>query len=203
VRNSLGYVDDETGKRWSVAGQADDVDGTTIPIVFGTFDRGWALGPGHSSVWLRNAAGFTTGDLNSPFANFFFGGFGNNYVDHRDEKRYREYYSFPGVELNAIPGRTFVKSILEWNLPPLRFAHAGTPGFHATWLRPAVFVAGLATNLDVPAARQTAADIGAQLDVRFSVLSALDLTFSVGGAVAFRNDAPTTGEAMVSLKILR
>jgi hypothetical protein len=203
VQNSLGYVDDETGKRWSVVGQADDVDGTTIPIVYGTFDRGWALGPGHSSVWLRNAAGFTTGDLDSPFANFFFGGFGNNYVDHREEKRYREYYSFPGVELNAIPGRTFVKSILEWNLPPLRFAHAGMPGFHATWLRPAVFVTGLAANLDVPAAREIAADVGAQLDVRFSALSALDLTFSVGGAVAFRNDAPTTGEAMVSLKILR
>ena len=31
-----------------------------------------------------------------PFANFFFGGFGNNYVDHGDEKRYREYYSLPG-----------------------------------------------------------------------------------------------------------
>ena len=49
-----------------------------------------------------------------------FGAFGNNYVDHRTEKRYREFYSFPGVDLNQIPAKNFVKGMLEWNLPPLR-----------------------------------------------------------------------------------
>ena len=29
-----------------------------------------------------------------------FGGFGNNYVDHGEVKRFRSYYSFPGLELN-------------------------------------------------------------------------------------------------------
>ena len=46
------------------------------------------------------------------------------------------------------------------------------------------------------------ADVGGQLDVRFSLLSALDLTLSVGGAEAFE-DGRTHGEAMISLKILR
>ena len=59
-------------------------------------------------------------------------------------------YSFPGAELNEIGGRNFVKSTIEWNLPPWRFRRAGTPGFYATWMRPAVFVDGLATNLDAP-----------------------------------------------------
>ena len=55
-------------------------------------------------------AGFSPSDRDEPFANFFFGGFGNNYVDHHDEKRYREYYALPGAELNEIGGRNFVKS---------------------------------------------------------------------------------------------
>ena len=41
------------------------------------------------SGW-RNALGGSTGDRDDPLANFFFGGFGNNYVDHGDAKRYRE-----------------------------------------------------------------------------------------------------------------
>ena len=103
---------------------------------------------GHSSIWLRTAGGFSPARPALPFANFFFGGFGNNYVDHGDEKRYRHFESFPGAELNEIGGRNFVKATLEWNLPPWRFRRVGTPGFYATWLRPAVFATGLATNLD-------------------------------------------------------
>jgi hypothetical protein len=203
VRNSLGNVDDETGERWTVVGEFDNIDGTRVPIAYGTFDKGWAIAPGHSSIWLRSAGGFTTGELDSPFANFFFGGFGNNYVDHRDEKRYRQYYSFPGASLNEIPGRNFVKSTLEWNLPPWRFRRAGTPGFHAAWLRPALFVGGLATNLDVSEARETAVNVGGQIDIRFSLLSVLDMTVSAGAAVAFRDGADPHREAMFSLKILR
>ncbi len=36
----------------------------------------------HSSLWLRPAAGYGWGDRDNTFANFYFGAFGNNYVDH-------------------------------------------------------------------------------------------------------------------------
>jgi hypothetical protein len=202
VRNSLGYVDDETGERWSAIGKSNYVDGQFIPKFYGTYDRGWALVPAHSSFWLRTAAGFSPATRDQPFANFYFGAFGNNYVDHADEKRYREYYSFPGAGLNEISGRNFLKSIAELNLPPIRFRRAGTPGFYATWLRPAVFAGGLVTNLDASGARRTLADVGGQVDVRFSMLSALDLTLSFGAAAAFENGRAAR-ETMVSLKILR
>jgi len=202
IRNSLGYVDDETGRRWSVVASGDYVTGSTIPRFYGTYDRGWALAPGHASLWIRSAAGFSPSDASQPFANFYFGGFGNNYVDRGNEKRYREYYSFPGVDLNAIPGRNFVKSMVEWNLPPLRFEHAGTPGFYATWLRPSVFAGALVTNMDSSGIRRKASDVGAQIDIRFSLLSALDLTLSFGAAAAFEGGR-TSQETMVSLKILR
>lgn len=203
IRNSLGNVDDETGQRWSVVLHGQQVDGTSIPKLHGTYDRGFPLPAGHSSIWLRNAAGFSPRASHEPFANFFFGAFGNNWVDHEDEKRYREYYSFPGAGLNEIAGRNFVKSTIEWNLPPWRFRRAGIPGFYATWARPAVFVTGLGTNLDADAARRSAVSIGGQLDFRLSLISTLDLTVSAGGAVACEDGYAPRREAMFSLKILR
>jgi hypothetical protein len=202
VRNSLGYVDDETGTRASAAVEGQVADGALVPKVLATYDRGFGLPLGHSSVWLRTAGGFSPTDRTNPFANFFFGGFGNNYVDVRNEKRYREYYAFPGVDLNEIDGRNFVKGTVEWSLPPWRFRRLGTPGFHATWLRSAVFLTGLTTNLDVDSPRRLLGG-GAQIDVRFSLLSALDLTLSAGGAVAAESGEPPRHELMVSLKILR
>ena len=139
IRSSLGRVDDEKGVRWS----ARPIDGTRAAGAVvshaptGRSTSAYPLALAHSSVWLRSAAGTSPGARDDPFANFYFGGFGNNWVDRGEAKRYREYYAFPGADLNEIGGRNFVKSTLEWNLPPLRFRRVGTPGFYVTWMRPA------------------------------------------------------------------
>jgi hypothetical protein len=203
VKNSLANVDEETGRKWSVEFQNDVVDGELFPRLHGTFHRGKGLPLGHSSLWFRAAAGVSPRDRSQPFANFFFGGFGNNYVDRGDEKRYRHVESFPGAELNEIPGRNFARAMLEWNLPPWRFRRMGTPGLHATWLRPALFVTGLTTDMESDQFRRTAMSTGGQVDVRFTVLSNLDMTLSVGGAVALDDGFAPRREAMVSLKVLR
>ena len=148
VRSSLGHVDDEKGQKAGFSLNLDRVNGEFFARIYGTYDAGLALPLGHSSVWLRSSAGFSPQDPNEPFANFFFGGFGNNYVDDEDENAIARYHSFPGTELNALGGRNFVKSLAEWNLPPLRFSRAGTPGAYLSWMRPAVFVGGLVTNFD-------------------------------------------------------
>ena len=203
VRSSLGSVDDEKGQRWSLTITGDGANSSAYTRVHGTYDVGVAIPPGHSSVWLRGAAGVSPQDRSEPLSNFYFGGFGNNYVDVRTEKRYREYYAFPGVSLNEIGGRNFVRGFVEWNAPPIRFKAAGTDVFYLSWIRPAVFVGGLATNLDFDAVRHSAEDIGGQLDFRFTVLSTLDMTFSVGAAAARRNGGATGGEFMASLRVLR
>jgi hypothetical protein len=202
VRNSLGSIDDETGTKSTAQFEGQVADGAFVPKLLGTYDRGFGLPLRHSSVWLRTAAGFSPTDRTNPFANFFFGGFGNNYVDVRDEKRYREYYALPGAELNEIGGRNFAKATVEWTLPPWRFRHLGTPGFYATWLRPAIFVTGLTTDMDV-SPRRRLLSAGGQLDVRFSVLSALDLTLSGGAGVTAEEGAAPRHEVMISLKVLR
>jgi len=203
VRHSLGYVDDEAGNTWSAVAKTDDVDDTAFPSVYGTYDVGAALPLGHSSVWVRNAAGFSPRDAALPFANFYFGGFGNNWVDYRDEKRYREWYSLPGAELNEIAGANFIKSTAEWNLPPWRFQRFGRPGLYAAWLRPALFVGGLATNLSRPDLRHVVTDTGGQIDMRIGALSVLELTASVGGGIAFETGHAPRRELMFSLKVLR
>jgi hypothetical protein len=202
-RHSLGYVDEESGRRWSAVARTEYVDGDVVPKLFGTYDQGRALAIGHSSVWLRNAAGFSTGRRGSPFSNFYFGGFGNNWIDHLDEKRYREWYSFPGADLNEIGGRTFARSTVEWNLPPWRFRRAGIPAFYASWARPAIFAGVLATGIDARADRRFLSDAGGQIDFRFGTLSALELTLSLGAAVAVERDRPARREAMISLKVLK
>ena len=203
VRNSLGYVDEETGVRWSTTLETQVVDGLAVPRALASYDRGLATPLPHSSLWLRGAVGAAARDRARPFANFYFGGFGNNYVDHGDEKRYRQYYAFPGEPLNSVGGRNFAKATLEWNLPPWRFARLGTPGFYASWLRPAVFVSGLATDLEAGEVRRTLGSAGAQLDVRLAVLSELEMTFSAGAAIAFEDGRGPRHEVMVSLKVLR
>jgi len=203
VRSSLGKVDDEKGQRWSLAIREDAVASTLFTKVRGRYDIGVPLPIGHSSIWVRSAAGFSPQDADEPFANFYFGGFGNNYVDHKDEQRYREYQALPGFEINEVAGRNFAKSIVEWTVPPLRFSRAGTPGFYLTWMRPSVFATALVTNLDARVGRRTVSNAGAQLDFRLSALSTLDLTLSVGGAVAFEDGSRPRREAMVSLKVLR
>jgi hypothetical protein len=203
VRSSLGNVDDEKGMRWGLHARGTVVAETLFTKVHATYDQGVALPIPHSSIWFRTAAGLSPSSADEPFANFYFGGFGNNYVDHLTEKRYREYFAMPGAGLNEIGGRNFAKSTVEWNLPPLHFRRVGTPGFYLTWMRPAVFAGGLVTNLDEAGIRRTVSNVGGQLDFRLNMLSSLDLTLSLGGAVAYERGVAPRREAVISLKLFR
>lgn len=203
VRKSLGAVDDEKGYRWSLGTNISYVDGDTIEKLGGELDFGFALPWKHSSIWFRNAAGAAFGDADDEFANFFFGGFGNNYVDRGSIKRYREFYALPGFEINEVPGRNFYRGMLEWNLPPVRFKRVGTPGFYLSWARPAFFASALTTNLDDSSIKQEVQNAGFQIDFRFTMLSRLDMTLSLGYAKGFGSSSIDDDEEfMASLKIL-
>jgi len=203
VRSSLGHVDDEKGVEWGLVLDQDLVRGKGYFRTHADLDLGLALPLGHSSVWLRSSAGWSPNDRDQPYSNFFFGGFGNNWVDHGTEKRYREHYSFPGLELNEVGGTGYAKSMLEWNLPPLRFRRAGSPGFYLTWARPALFATGLVLDPGEAPVRRTLTNVGAQVDLQLTLLSALDMTLSAGYAVAFEDGVRPRRGAMVSLKVLK
>ncbi len=205
VRKSLGAVDEEKGVKWRLVFDSNYVNSEFFPRLYGALDYGFALPLDHSSVWLRASLGKAWGDRDNPYANFFFGAFGNNYVDHLSEKRYREYYSFPGAEINQVSGKNYGKLLMEWNVPPLRFRRLGFPWLYANWARLALFGAALQTNVDAAQFRRTFFDVGAQLDFRLVLFSNLSSMLSFGYAVALEKgqglgDAAT--EFMVSLKIL-
>lgn len=202
IRSSLGHVDDEKGFKWRIIAAADHVNSDTIPKFFGNFDFGLPLWWRNSSIWFRNAAGVALGDEFDEFANFFFGGFGNNYVDQGDIKRYRKEYAMPGFELNEIFGRNFYRSMIEINLPPIRFERMGTPGFYLSWARPAIFATALVTNTDSSVLRQDTYNVGAQIDLRFTIMSRLDMTLSFGYAAGFGGGVDSADEFMLSLKIM-
>ncbi len=200
---SLGAVDYEKGYSWRAALDNNFVNSTIYPHIHGDLDLGFALPLNHSSIWLRSSAGYSYGSRLNPFANFYFGGFGNNYIDDMSEKRYREYYSFPGVVLNSIGGTNYGKILLEWNLPPLRFSNFGFSSFFVNYARTSIFSSAITTNIDAPENRRSLMDIGAQIDFRFIMLFNLKLTFSAGYAAALEKNSRYTDELMFSLKILQ
>ena len=141
--------------------------------------------------------------MSEPFANFYFGGFRNNWVDYRDEKRYRQSYAFPGLGINEVGG-TQLRAV-DARVEPA--ARALPTCRHARLLR---YVApARRVRVDArhqPGRRRAAAhhrNVGGQVDFRLGVLSRLDLTLSAGYAVAFENGLKTRNEVMVSLKVLR
>jgi hypothetical protein len=201
-RHSLGHVDEEKGIGWDVGFSGDRVKGDYFPRLDANLSVGTALPIKHSSFWLRGSGGWSPGPREEPFANFYFGGFRNNWVDYRDEQRYRQSWSFPGLEINEVGGTTYLKGMAEWNLPPVRFRRVGTPSFYLTWARPALFATALVTDPDTGAFRRTITNIGGQVDFRLGVLSRLELTLSAGYARAFEEGFAPRDEAMLSLKVL-
>ena len=201
TRQSLGAVDHEKGLRWNMMLAADDSDLDTVFKPHLGVDFGFALPWKHSSLWFYNSAGTTNGDRADPLGNFYFGGFGNNYVDDGEVKRYREYQSFPGFEIDEIVATDFVKSMAEWNLPPIRFREVGQPSLFLSHIRPALFVGALVADPGEPFER-TVTTAGMQVDLAFTLAHRLPMTFSLAYAAGFENGDRQDDEWMVSLKIL-
>jgi WD40-like Beta Propeller Repeat len=199
---SLGAIEDERGTKWQLMSNLSYAGGKGFPQIYATYDHGFLLPIHNSSVWFRGSAGKAFGDPNSPFANFFFGGFGNNWVDHGTVSRYRDYYSFPGVKLNQIGATSFSKLMAEWDLPPLRFRRVGSTVFYVNWARMSLFTSGMATDLGRASARQEFGNVGAQIDFRTVLFTYFKSTISAGYAFARDNHGKVSSEYMVSLKIL-
>jgi hypothetical protein len=201
TRKALGGVDHEKGIEWRVLGDLDYAGSEAFPKIYGGINYGVPLPFPNSSVWIYAHAGAAGGRRSSPLAAFYFGAFGNNYVDDRPEKRYREQESFPGFSIDEIAARRFAKLTGEINLPPIRFAEVGTPAFFMSYVRPAAFAGFMATD-EPDRTSHHYADVGAQLDFNFTVAMRLPMIFSVGAAGGWRDSHYRKTEWLASLKVL-
>ena len=198
---ALGGVDHEKGIAGRVAVGTDNAQGHFFPRLYGGFDIGTALPWRNSSVWLYTHAGIVGGQHENPLAAYYFGSFRNNYVDDRSEKRYREMESFPGFEIDEIAARRFAKATGEINLPPIRFAEVGTPAFYLSHIRPAIFAGAMATEAPDRSGHHYV-DVGAQLDLNFTVALRLPMVLSVGAARGYVDGYKRKTEWLASLKIM-
>jgi len=205
TRRSPGAVDAETGHSWSLKAHLDNAPGEFIPRITGTFDVGFPLPLDHSSIWLRTGAGVSAGPRYNTLSNFYLGGFGNNYVDsgaNGSVQRYRDLLSMPGFDIDALAGKSLVRAMLEWCLPPVRFESLGTPGLYASWARPELFVTALQTDFNNAAYRQNAYDVGAQVDFQLQVMHRWPMMLSFGAARGSSGGGFATTEFMLSLQVL-
>jgi WD40 repeat protein len=199
LQKSLGAIEDESGVQWKVYGELDDTFPKLFPQIRGDYARGFLLPLRNSSLWLRGSAGRAFGNESDPFANFYFGAFGNNWIDKGEISRYREYYSFPGAQINEIGAQSFVKGQAEWDLTPLHFRDLGSTKLYFNWARLALFTGGLLAN---PGTNQSGyGDVGGQIDVRMVAFSQIKSTISTGFAAAHDRSGHTGTEFMFSLKI--
>ncbi|HSS27017.1 MAG TPA: hypothetical protein VLL50_03635, partial [Usitatibacter sp.] len=111
-------------------------------------------------------------------------------------------YAFPGFDIDEISGKSFARTMVEVNAPPLNFESVGTPSLYLNWIRPAVFASALWTDPGQAALRQRYGNVGTQWDMHFSVMHWLEMTLSAGYAVGFHAGRRAGDEWMLSLKIM-
>jgi len=203
TRKALGGVDHEKVIAWRAITDLDwdPNSGEAFPKIYGGIDYGVPLPMPNSSFWVYAHGGLGWGERLHPLAAYYFGAFRNNYVDNRPEKRYREMESFPGFSIDEIAARRFAKLTGEVNLPPVRFAEIGTPAFYLSYIRPAVFGGGMATEAPEGGGHHYY-DLGAQLDLNFTIALRLPMVFSVGAASGWRDGHYSKTEVLASLKIM-
>jgi hypothetical protein len=198
---ALGGVDHEKGIEGRIVAGTDQAEGHFYPRLYGGIDVGTALPWRNSSAWLYGYAGMVGGPRDNPLGAYYFGAFRNNYFDDRPEKRYREMESFPGFEIDELAIRRFGRITGELNLPPVRFAEVGTPSFYLSYIRPAVFAGVMAAN-NQDGSNSLYQDVGAQLDLSFTVALRLPMVLSIGAAAGFEDGHYRKTEWLASLKIM-
>ena len=116
-------------------------------------------------------------------------------------KRYRQFDSFPGFDIDEISARRFVRAMGEINLPPIRFRDLGVASLYLSNARTAVFAGALYAEPSIGEA-QTYETAGVQVDLNFTAALRLPMVLSLGYAEGFVDGDDHGGEALISLKIM-
>lgn len=207
ARASLGAVMKEQGYMLGIQGYGYLAGGTFYPSCEATADFGFLV-PGirNTSFWLRSSAGHSFGDEESAFGKTYFGGFRNNRIDNRNSFQYRTVSAMPGANIDAIPANSFVKSMAELNLKPLRFNDFGALFFYPTWVQCSLFGTVLST-WNSGNRHDMFYSAGIQLTTELVFLNYLKTTLSIGyghlfAPQGFQLDNRNGNEFMISLKLL-
>lgn len=205
LKKSLGGVESEKGFSTGIGLSLAQSGSSIFPTLTSSLDYGFQLPLNHSSIWLRSVAGHSFNSEFNPFTRFAFAGFGNNFVDHRAHKSFRNDFSFAGVSFTndfRIISKSYFRGMAEWVLPPIRFRKFGGFNFFANWTQFSLFSSFLSTS-DPDFGSNQFYNLGAQMDTRLVMFSHLPATFSLGYARAWDIGASNShGEFLISLNLL-
>ena len=203
LRKSLGAIEPEQGFEWNFFFFNYLAGGDWYPKLISNQDIGFLIPPMRNTyLWLRTSVGQSFGERKNNLSNFYFGGFGNNYVDYREVHQYREFLNFPGFEIDEVAAMNYGKLMAELNLKPIRFKKAGFLGFYTTYTQLSLFGTGLFADIFDPDYKSIMYNAGAQLNFELVLFSLIKSTFSVGYSRGFRNHEAPNDQFMLSLKIL-
>ncbi len=200
LKSSLGAIEPEQGYNWNVYAYSSFAGNIFYPQLINNFDAGFLLPARNTSLWFRGSAGQSFGDSDKSNSYFYFGGFGNNYIDYRPVQQQREMSSFPGVEINGISALNYGKLSTEIDFSPIRFRKLGFLGFYSTYAKATLFGMGLFTNIENDRPQQNFFSSGIQLDFELVLFSLLKSTLSFGYSRAYGPTNPND-QFMVSLKL--
>jgi hypothetical protein len=153
----------------------------------------------HNTFHFQLAGGYHYDNPDLIQARFYFGGFGNRYVENVDVKQYRKLFRFPGLPIYSLAADRFVKVIFENNLPPLRFANAAIGSHLINHVDASIYSQALFMNSDQG---DKWIDLGAQVNFVMKHWFNLETTFSTGIAKAWGKNS-SDWEWFMSLKLLK
>ncbi len=200
LRKSLGAIEPEQGYDWNVYAYTSFAKQIFYPQLINNFDFGFLLPIRNTSLWFRTSVGQSFGDADKTNSYFYFGGFGNNYLDYRSAQQYRDMSSFPGMGIDALSALNYGKIATDLNFRPIRFRKLGLLGFYSTYARVSLFGMGLFTNFFNTRPQLNFFTTGVQLDIELVLFSLLKSTLSFGFSRAYGPIMPND-QFMVSLKL--
>ncbi len=203
TRKTLGGVNHESGYKWKISTSTFFAQNKFYPEIISEQSFGFNIPyVRNTSFWIRNSIGQAFGDQNSSMSKFYFGGFRNNYIDWQEAEQYRKVSAFPGAEIDEIPASSFIKTMGELNLKPIRLENVGATWVYPTFIKTSIFGTHLITDFYNSNKTRNIFNAGIQIDMQVIMFSYFKTTWSAGYAAKFEKGIPNKGQFMLSLKLL-
>jgi hypothetical protein len=199
VRRAIGGVDNESGTEWTATLNALGLDSRVVGGLHADWNWYSTVARPHNVFHLQMAAGYATAPSDLALGQFYLGGFGNQLVENKEVKQFRDPLRFPGAPIYGMPAGGFAKVMVEHNLPPLRLEGARIGSHLLSHVDASWFAQGL--MLDANPGR-IGRNLGAQVNLVFKHWSNLESTLSAGIARAWLPGQDSWGW-FVSIKLLK
>lgn len=203
LRRAIGSVDSEEGTEWNITAMFFGVDPRhDLQVVGGVHAELGYFFPwvwDHNVLHLKLYGGIRHTRPDLSIGRYYFGGFGNRFLESARERQYRSMFRLPGIPIYSLDGDRFIKGMVEHDLPPIRPGKLFLGEHYLNHISLAWYAQGL--WLRSPQA-DVWGDVGGQIDLVFKHWFNLESTLSLGVAQAWSAQG-NSHEWFISFKLLK